>query len=434
MFSEESGAEFMKAVCVGGGPAGLYFALAMKLQDLRHEITVYERNAAGATYGWGVVFSNDLLEKLYDTDPGSARQVERAAFRWASQVIDLPAGQAVDASSSGYGINRQRLLDILAHRAADLGVRIEYGHEVTDPGRLPAADLVVACDGVSSRLRAGSGRISSSVQTGGNKYIWLGTDKVFSQFTFPFIDTGSGWIWAHAYGFDAGASTFIVECPTATWTRLGFGTMPPAQTLSRLAEIFQRHLDGHRLLGQASTGEDIRWLNFRTLTSQRWHDGNMVLLGDAAHTTHFSIGSGTKLAIEDAIALAGSLRQHASVERALEAYENERRAAIRGAQADARHSAQWLESASRYLGLTPHQFATLFHGRRSPLLPYLPPRLCYHLYEATGRTRLLRGLRTQVSATARTISGRRAPARARSTSATGPGADGAPVSGKSFPA
>ena len=396
----------MRAVCVGGGPAGLYFALAMKLHDPAHDITVFERNTAGSTYGWGVVFSRDLLEKLHHTDPSSARQIDQAAFRWVTQVIDVQGKQVIDTSSTGYSINRQSLLHILASRAQELGVRVEFNHEVMAHDQLPDADLIVACDGVSSRIRLDGGTFGTGVSVGSNKYIWLGTDKVFKAFTFPFIDTGSGWIWAHAYGFDAETSTFIAECSPGTWERLGFDRMPPAESLALLTRIFERSLDGHQLLGQPGGGTDSRWLNFRTLTSQRWHDGAVVLAGDAAHTTHFSIGSGTTLAIQDAVALARNLQQHSTTEQALASYEKERQAALLPLQSEAHLSAKWLESIPRYARLKPDQFSALFHARRSPLLPYLPPRLSHGLLKASKRTSALRGVSNMVTAKTRTIHGR----------------------------
>ena len=400
----------MRAVCVGGGPAGLYFALAMKLDDPAHDITVFERNTAGSTYGWGVVLWRDLLQKLYQIDPSSARQIDQAAFRWVSQVVDVHGKQVIDTSSTGYSISRQLLLHILANRAQELGVRVEFNHEVMTREQLPDADLIVACDGVSSRIRPDGGTFGTGVSVGSNKYIWLGTDKVFKAFTFPFIDTGSGWIWAHAYGFDAGTSTFVAECSSRTWERLGFDSMSPVESLALLARIFERPLDGHQLLGQPGGGADIHWLNFRTLTNQRWRDGVVVLAGDAAHTTHFTIGSGTTLAIEDAIALARNLQQHSTTEQALASYEKERQAALIHLQSEAHLSAKWFESIARYRRLKPDQFSALFHARRFPLLPYLPPRLSYGLLKASEHTSVLRGVSNIVAAKTRMIHGRSAPA------------------------
>jgi len=383
----------VKIACVGGGPAGLYFTLLLKLRAPQHEITLFERECPGTTRGWGVVFWRDLLEKLYSADPESARAIEQASFPWDDHVVDIRGEQVVSAASRGYGIRRQRLLDILVRRSLAAGVNIEFEHEITSAAQLPEVDLIVACDGVNSRIRHAAGGFGTDMQVGSNKYIWLGTDKVFESFTFPFVSTDSGWIWAHAYGVDAESSTFIVECSAATWAGLGFGTIPPRDCLLALEKIFEHQLDGHQLIGQTPGETNVQWLSFRTLTNQHWHDGKTVLAGDAAHTTHFTIGSGTKLAIEDAIALAGSLQRHGEIEPALEAYERERRAAIAPSQIAARLSAQWYENVPRYAGLTPRQFSTLLRRRRSPLLPHLSPRLGYWLYPTSREIPALRRLR-----------------------------------------
>ena len=370
----------MRIACVGGGPAGLYFALLLKLREPRHDITIFERSPRGATRGWGVVFWRDLLDELYAADPESAREIERASFPWDRHVVDVHGEQVASSAPLGYGIKRQRLLDILVDRALGSGVRIEFEHEVTAASQLPAVDLVVACDGVNSRIRDETEGISTDVHVGGNKYIWLGTDKVFDSFTFPFVQTDSGWIWAHAYGVDAESSTFIVECSAGTWAGLGFDAMPPKDCLAMLEKIFERQLDGHQLIGQTSGEANAQWLNFRTVTNNVWHHGKTVLAGDAAHTTHFAIGSGTRLAIQDAIALAGNLQRHDRLESALDAYEKERQAAILQSQIAARFSAQWFENVPRYVTLKPRQVATLMNRRRSPLLPHLSPRLYYWLW------------------------------------------------------
>ncbi|HEY6311546.1 MAG TPA: FAD-dependent monooxygenase [Streptosporangiaceae bacterium] len=384
----------MRIACVGGGPAGLYFALLLKLREPRHDITVFERSAPGVARGWGVVFWGDLLEKLYSTDPESAREIEQASFAWDKMVVGVQDEQVLYTASRGYGIKRQRLLEILVRRALAVGVRIEFDHEVTAPSQLPECDLIVACDGVNSRIRNETTGFQTDVQLGRNKYIWLGTDKIFESFAFPFVHTDSGWLWAHAYGVGAESSTFIVECSAETWAGLGFDTMPYEDCLARLEKIFEHCLDGHQLIGQTSGETPAQWLNFRTVTNKHWHDGRTVLAGDAAHTTHFTIGSGTKLAIEDAIALADNLQRHGELKQALEAYERERQAATTGPQIAARLSAQWFENVPRYIGLKPRQFATLMRRRRSPLLPYLPARLAYWLYPTSRDIPGLGSLRT----------------------------------------
>jgi 2-polyprenyl-6-methoxyphenol hydroxylase-like FAD-dependent oxidoreductase len=383
----------LRIACVGGGPAGLYFALVLKLRAPRHDITIFERSAPGSMRGWGVVYWGDLLEMLYSADPESAREIERASFPWDSHVVNVRGEQVVFTADRGRGIKRQRLLDILTHRALASGACIEYEHEVTAPAQLPDFDLIVACDGVKSPIRQQTKGFHTHVQLGRNKYIWLGTDKVFKSFTHLFMETDSGWIWAGANGIDAQTSTFVVECSAETWAGLGFDTVPISDCLAILEKIFGRHLDGHKLIGQPSGENNAQWLNFRTVTNKRWHDGNTVLVGDAAHTTHFTIGSGTKLAIEDAIVLAGDLQRHGEVKPALEAYARERQAALLPSQIAARFSAEWFENLPRYIDLKPYQFSTLLRRRRSPLLPHVSPQLYYWLYPTPREVAALRSLR-----------------------------------------
>ncbi len=395
---------------MGGGPAGLYFALLMKLLDPGHDVTVFERNGAGSTDGWGVTFGADLLDKLYGSDPPSAQEIDQAAFRWVNHVVDVQGKQVQHASGDGYSIKRQRLLDIMAERARGLGVHVELDHEVMAPSQLPEADLIVACDGVNSRTRLGTGSFETDVRISTNKYMWLGTGKVFESFMYAFVHTGSGWVWAYAYGVDAESSTFIVECSPETWTGLGFDTMPLHDSLSVLEKLFERQLDGHPLVGQNRDSAGARWLNFRTVTNRRWHDGKIVLAGDAAHTTHYSIGWGTKLAIEDVITLAENLQHQDTLEMALQAYETRRQTALLAPQGAARLSAQWFENISRYIDLEPCQFSMLLHGRQSPILPHMAPRLYYQLLRATEEIAVLRELRRRVGPKAKAIYGRRNPA------------------------
>ena len=406
--------ETVRITCVGGGPTGLYFALLMKLHDSRHDITVLERNAPGVTRGWGVVFWQDLLAELYDADPESAREIEQQSFRWDNQVLEVRGHRVSNTGVRGFGINRQRLLDILVRRAQGAGVRIEFGHAAVDVADLPGADLVVASDGVNSRVRSETGGFGTDSRVGRNKYIWLGTDKVFSSFTFPFVETQSGWLWAHTYGIDPDTSTFIVECSAETYQGLGFETMSPEGTLSQLEQIFEQQLDGHRLMGQRPDGADVQWLNFRTVTNEHWYRGRTVLAGDAAHTTHFTIGSGTKLAVEDAIALTRSLQRHPDLEAGLAAYQRQRQQELLQPQSEANFSAQWFENIPRYIDLKPEQFFALLRERRSPLLPRLSPQLYYRLHHTTQTSPLLREVRNRVGPKAREIYSRRG--RARSTS------------------
>jgi anthraniloyl-CoA monooxygenase len=207
----------MRIVCVGGGPAGLYFAILMKERDREHEITVLERNPAGVTYGWGVVFWDDLLDQLYASDPTTATEMSSNAFRWNGQLLAVEGKDPAHVEGHGYGIGRHRLLDLLRERAVELGVQVRFEHEIEDLSQLPDGDLIVACDGVNSRLRQlHAADFKAELRTGRNKYIWLGTAKVFDTFTFAFVPTAVGWIWSHAYAFDDDTSTFIVECSPET--------------------------------------------------------------------------------------------------------------------------------------------------------------------------------------------------------------------------
>lgn len=408
----------MRIACVGGGPAGLYFALLMKLRDPGHDITVLERNTADSTQGWGVTLGRDLLGELHRCDPESAQEIHQAAFSQFDQVVDIHGEQVLYPGGGGYGIGRRRLLDILARRAQDLGVHVEFGHEVSAPSQLPTADLIVACDGVNSRMRQEAGAFPADVRLGGNKYLWLGTSKVFESFTYAFVPTDSGWVWAYCYGIGGGQSTFIVECSSRTWAGLGFDTLSPQDGLSVLEKLFEGHLDDHPLLGQGQPGPGAGWLNFRTVTSRRWYDGSIVLAGDAAHTTHYTTGSGTILAIEDAIALAGNLQRHPGDQKlALESYERQRKAALLRPQSDARFSARWFESISRYAGLDAHEFSALLHGRQSPLLPYLPPRLYYRLHQVTEEVTVLGELRRRLGPKAKALYSQHKPGRPGSGSA-----------------
>lgn len=398
----------MRIACVGGGPAGLYFTILMKLHDQRHDITLFERNAAGYTYGWGVVFWDDLLETLQRSDTESGRTIRDSARRWSSQVVEVQGTRFETGEHCGYSIGRQRLLDILTERARNLGVRFEFEQEVKARSELPECDLIVACDGVNSRLReADADEFGTSVHVGRNKYIWLGTDKVFDSFIFAFARTDPGWIWCHAYGVDANSSTFIVECPSEVWSGLGFGSMSADDTLAALEEIFRPQLGGHRLFGKFRDGQAAPWLNFRTFTSRKWNAGKLVLMGDAAHTTHFTIGSGTKLAIEDAVALANKLQERREMQDALQAYARDRQTALQPLQADARLSAQWFEDVSRYLELPPEQFSILLLKRRSPLLHNLSPRLYLRLLHATEESAVLQKLWKYTGPGARSLYSRR---------------------------
>jgi anthraniloyl-CoA monooxygenase len=397
----------VKTVCVGAGPAGLYFALLMKQHEPRHEITVLERNAAGSAYGWGITFWDDLLDTLRENDPESAQMIIDSTSGWRIQRVDIQGKPPVKTHGHGYTINRQRLLDILTQRARDLGVRVEFERPVTSLAELPDADLIVASDGVNSRVRGlDPERFGPKFHIGRNRYIWLGTDKVFDEFTFAFIHTDFGWIWGTAYGVDDHSSTFVVECSPEVWTGLGLDVMPADDSLEVLAKLFECQLDGHALMGKHRSGSGLPWRNFRSLSNEHWYADKTVLMGDAAHATHFTVGCGTTLAMRDAVALAQKLQCNADLHTAFEAYEKERKAELLLPQSEAHLSAEWFENIPRYIDLEPSQFSDLLVERRSPLLPRLAPVLYLRLHRAL-ETAVLRELFKRVGPAAMTMYSRR---------------------------
>jgi 2-polyprenyl-6-methoxyphenol hydroxylase-like FAD-dependent oxidoreductase len=385
----------VRIVCVGGGPTGLYCSLLMKLWDPASDVTVLEQNKEGVTHGWGVTMEQGFLARLAELDAESAEEIEWRSVHWRNQVVSFGGEREVSRESGdAHAVSRQRCMDILATRARQLGVSIRYEHEASGKSGLPAADLIVAADGANSQLRSGRREFGTTITEGRNKHIWLGTGKLFDSFNFFFEPTEAGWIWAYAYQHEPRASTFIVECEPRTWSGLGFDNCSPTRALGRLEEIFSGHLDGHRLWSQFADGADARWRNFRTVSNRRWHHGNVVLVGDSAHTTHFSGGLGTTLAIGDAIALAAQMRRvghravgdgAAGLTAALTAYQRQRRAELRRHASEAKRSAAWFENVPRYADLTPRQFAAALHARRAALLPRLPPRLFSQLHDVRRR-------------------------------------------------
>lgn len=348
----------LRIACIGGGPAGLYFALSAKLRNREHDITVIERNPAGVTYGWGVGYWDDVLDNLYRNDPVSAREIQRVSGVWDGVEVHVGGNQKAYLGGYGLSMGRQRLLDILAERATDLGVDIRFEHEVDDLSEFSEADLIVASDGLNSRTRQLSeNHYRTTVEMGLNKYLWLGTYKAFGPFTYAFERTSAGWMWMHAYYLDAERSTCIIECPPQTWKGLGFHELDADQGLRLLAQIFKRHLHGQPLISQIRSGDRLPWLNFRIIRNENWFHDNVVLVGDSAHTTHFSIGSGTKLAIGDAIALATKLDEHTDLQSALKAYDVQRRAEVGVIQRNAVKSMRWLEHLEDSIDQDGVQFA-----------------------------------------------------------------------------
>ena len=351
----------MRIACVGAGPAGLYFAISMKLREPTHEIEIFERNPPGVTFGWGVVFSDLTVDNITRNDPASAQVITREFAHWDDIDVHF-RGQTVTSGGHGFiGIGRKRLLEILQERAVELGVALHFNAEC-DPGdpRWRGYDLVIASDGINSRFRDTQPEaFGMDVDVRANKFVWLGTSKVFDAFTFAFEETEHGWIWAHAYRFAPDCSTFIVECSQDTWARFGFDRMSQGESIAACEKLFARYLDGHSLQSNAShLVGSAAWLNFRRIKCERWSSGNVILLGDAAHTAHFSIGSGTKLALEDAIKLADVLnRKSLSLEAALSEYQAERSLEVLKLQNSARNSTEWFETLERYTHFEPLQFA-----------------------------------------------------------------------------
>jgi anthraniloyl-CoA monooxygenase len=334
---------------VGGGPAGLYLAILLRKADRAAEVRVLERNAPEATFGWGVVFSEETLGSLRDADPETHLEITDTFARWNRLDIRFRGRELRSTGHSFSAIARTRLLEILQRRARGLGVELEFGVEVE---ALPEADLVVGADGANSLVRR-LGEFGTKVEQEGSKYVWFGTDLVFDAFTFIFKETEHGLFNVHAYPYDEERSTFIVECPLETW----LGARPPDRseedTLAFCEQLFARDLRGRELFSNRSI-----WLDFPKVTNGVWHHGRVVLVGDAAHTAHFSIGSGTKLAMEDSIALASSLvRRGWDVEAALVDYELERAPVVERTQAAASESAAYFGRIASYTHLEPIQFA-----------------------------------------------------------------------------
>jgi anthraniloyl-CoA monooxygenase len=346
----------VRIVTIGGGPAGLYGSLLMKKAHPDHDITVIERNPADATYGWGVVFSDRTLSEFREADAKTFQEITDHFVPW--DAIDIRFRDQV-VRSGGHvfaGLSRKRLLGILQRRCEELGVELRFETEADDLGELRRADLVVAADGVRSFVREALGdAFGPRFQLGGSKYIWYGTPLTLDSFTFSFRENDHGLFQAHAYPFDGTTSTFIVECTEEVWRRAGLDAADEGESIAYCEKLFADDLRGRGLLSNNS-----QWVNFVTIRNRSWHQGNVVLLGDAAHTAHFSIGSGTKLAMEDAISLARALEQRgADVGAALADYESERKPVVERFQQAADESRTYFEDTARYLHFEPMQFA--FH-------------------------------------------------------------------------
>ncbi|HEY9020246.1 bifunctional salicylyl-CoA 5-hydroxylase/oxidoreductase [Seohaeicola sp. SP36] len=350
----------MKIACLGGGPAGLYFAISMKLRQPDTQVTVFERNRANDTFGWGVVLSDDALGNLEANDPVSAATIRENFAYWDDIAVVHDGHRTVSGGHGFAGIGRMKLLTIMQERARELGVDLQFETEVGPvEDYAKNYDLVVAADGLNSRVRSQwAEHFKPDVDTRLCKFIWLGTHQKFDDaFTFIFEKTPHGWVWAHAYQFDDKTATFIVECTQATWDKWGFADMSKEETVETCRKIFEGHLGGHQLMSNANhlRGSAV-WINFPRVNCEHWHHQNVVLMGDAAATAHFSIGSGSRLALDSAIALATYLDTEPTLEQAFVKYQDERRLDVLRLQSAARNSLEWFEEVERYLDLDPVQF------------------------------------------------------------------------------
>lgn len=352
----------MRITCVGGGPAGLYFALLMKKADPAHQVRVLERNRAGDTFGWGVVLSDQTVDALREADAETAEQISEAFNHWDDIAVHF-RGRSIVSSGHGFcGIGRKKLLNILQARCEALGVELVYETDVLDDVDIDA-DLIVAADGLNSRIRQKyAATYQPDVDLRACRFVWLGTTKLFDAFTFDFQQTEWGWFQAHAYRFDATHSTFIVEAPEDVWRAAGLEDMSKEDGIAFCEKLFAKVLEGHPLISNAShLRGSASWIRFPRVVCKTWvhHNGQapVVLMGDAAHTAHFSIGSGTKLALEDAIDLARDIQNHGDLPTALDAYQATRSIEVLRIQNAARNSTEWFENVERHARLAPEQFA-----------------------------------------------------------------------------
>lgn len=344
----------MKINIIGGGPAGLYFAILMKLADPAHVITVWERNGPDDTFGWGVVFSGKTLSNLRMADPETHAEITRDFEAW-DNVDVIHGGDKISIHGNSFsGISRLHLLKILQRRCEQLGVRLNFRSEVSDIASLAAGcDLLVGADGVNSTVREKyKVQFEPRLHMRPNKYVWYGTHQLFHGLTLTFRENEAGVFAAHSYKFNSTTSTFIVECDPDTWSNAGFRTKDDAATRRYLEEVFARDLSVHKLLSNNS-----KWINFLLVKNGYWHHANIVLLGDALHTAHFSIGSGTKLALEDAISLRDCCVAAPNIGAALSEFERRRKPIIENYQAAAHDSMTWFENARRYMHLRPLELA-----------------------------------------------------------------------------
>jgi anthraniloyl-CoA monooxygenase len=347
-----------RIVCMGGGPAGLYTAILFKKALPKASVEVFERNRAEDTFGWGVVFSDKTMGNFLEADAPSHARVADEFYHWDDINVHFK-GQTIRSSGHGFaGISRRMLLNILQKRAASLGVTQSFQVELDDAGQFEDADLVVIAEGANSKARAAqAGKFGPDIEVRKCRYIWLGTTQKFSAFTFAFEKTEFGWFQIHAYQFSKDLSTVIVETREETWAAHGLDKAGIDESIAFCEKLFAAYLGGSPLLSNARHLRGSAWLNFNRVVCRHWHDGNRVLIGDAAHTAHFSIGSGTKLAMEDAISLARHVSHAADVRSGLESYQTERSVEALKLQNAARNRMEWFENVARYESMEPLQFA-----------------------------------------------------------------------------
>ncbi|MEZ5872927.1 MAG: bifunctional salicylyl-CoA 5-hydroxylase/oxidoreductase [Nitratireductor sp.] len=348
----------MRVACIGGGPAGLYFAISLKLRRPDAEIVVFERNQADDTFGWGVVLSDETLDNLARNDPESARTIKSHFAYWDDIAVHYRGEKIVSTGHGFCGIGRKQLLLDLQARARGLGVELRFGAEAATALELSREfDIVVASDGLNSRTRNDlAEHFKPDVEMRACKFVWLGTHQKFDDaFTFIFKETDKGWLWVHAYQFDDETATFIVETDEATWNAYGFGSMSQQESIAVCEGIFREYLGGHGLMTNANHIRGSAWINFPRVLCENWSYKNIVLMGDASASAHFSIGSGSKLAMESAIALAEYIDTK-PLEEAFRLYQDERRLEVLRLQSAARNSLEWFEEVGRYLHLDPVQF------------------------------------------------------------------------------
>ena len=351
----------MKVLCLGGGPAGLYFAISMKLRDPSHQVTVMERNRANDTFGWGVVLSDEAMARMKRNDPQSYDAIT-SSFAYWDDIAVVHRGERIVSGGHGFaGIGRMKMLLILQERARELGVELKFEAEFKSAEDYRRDfDLVVATDGINSLVRREYAEVfKPDIDQRLVKFIWLGTHQKFDDaFTFIFEATEWGWFWAHVYQFDADTATFIVDCMPETWDRAGFADMSKEEIVATCQRIFAGHLGGHDLMSNANhlRGSAV-WMQFPRVLCEHWYNGNVVLMGDAAATGHYSIGSGSRLAFDSAIALADYLHSEPTLEVAFQRYQDERRVEVLRLQSAARNSLEWFERVERYLDMAPMQFA-----------------------------------------------------------------------------